>query len=153
MVPVLGLVLLVVLLWPPQDDSAIQATEGLSVAVAESGLPRAAASNPELWKAVDMSAISSSPSPFAAYHLTADGNPKTNDTPDSTDTESSPQVGNATSKPVGVRVTKTVNAVIQLNGRAYACIDDQIATVGDTLRDGASVVAIKSDSVVLQTNK
>lgn len=144
LVPILGLVLAGLLLWPSKEETLEQGGVELSQQAAATLVAEVSSQNVELWKAVDLSATGQT-NPFANLQWgsapahgggNSDGSSVTSTTVD-------------TDPPGGKQITRRLDAIVTRSGKSYACIDNQVATVGDTLRDGARILSIDGETVVL----
>ena len=145
LVPVLALTLGAVLFWPTaEEDAAEEAVAAVIRPISQATAPGATAPNAELWKNVDLSKVGET-NPFVVL--------QSQSTAESGDSQASTAEAATASaiEPSVKRITRSVLAVVQRDGKAYACIDDEVATVGDTLADGARVISITAEAVVLET--
>jgi|GEM_PF-4762524 len=145
LIPVLALALGWVLLWPADDEAAEDQPLTTLVRPTSTGIaPVGGPPNAQLWKGIDLTLVSQT-NPFRPIEASASTKV---DAALGEDGQTSAQTGETSS---GVkRITRSVLAVIHRNGKAYACIDNEVAAVGDTLADGTRVVAITAETVLLE---
>ena len=145
LVPILALVLGAVVFWPAADERPeVEPVAESQHAAAATSISIGAAPNAELWKGVDLSKAAEI-NPFAgmrAVSTIAQGDSDSS-------AETSTLEASATHVPAK-RIIRSVSAIVQRDGKAYACIDNEVAAVGDTLPDGARVISITDETVVLE---
>ena len=154
MVPVLAITLVAILFWPAEKEPDISSNAVATLPARQTVVATPPAEAAELWQVVNLAAATeinpflkvkqpapseSAPVPGGAGEATVAGDAR----------QGTENASNLASPPER-RATRSVQAVVTRNGMPYACIDGEVAAVGDVLRDGTRVLSITADAVIVE---